>query len=100
MWILALDVGTSSIRAIGYDALGLPLPGADALGVPIEVREGTEALSRGAALLTLGALGRPAPPPEPSGTQVRPDPRRCDVYAAARPRQGRLYESVVGPRVS
>lgn len=30
MWILALDVGTSSIRAIGYDALGRPLPGADA----------------------------------------------------------------------
>jgi len=30
MWILALDVGTSSIWAIGYDALGRPLPGADA----------------------------------------------------------------------
>ena len=30
MWILALDVGTSSVRAIGYDALGRPLPGADA----------------------------------------------------------------------
>jgi len=30
MWILALDVGTSSVRAIGYDAAGLPLPGADA----------------------------------------------------------------------
>jgi gluconokinase len=73
---------------------------ADALGVPIEVREGTEASSRGAALLALGALGRPAPPPEPSGTQVRPDPRRRDIYAAARARQGRLYDSVVGPRVS
>src|SRR5262245_12832531 len=30
MWILALDVGTSSVRAIGYDAAGLPLPGVDA----------------------------------------------------------------------
>jgi len=73
---------------------------ADALGVPLEVREGTEASSRGAALLALGALGRPAPPPEPSGSQVRPDQRRRDIYAAARARQGRLYESVVGPRVS
>ena len=209
MWILALDVGTSSIRAIGYDALGRPLPGADArasceptvtsdggselvavvpdshgltallflagerspgwrrdaraavtgislattapqilralleavayrlaavydrlapvaspghavvasggalghsgvftqvladaLGVPLDVREGTEPSSRGAALLALGALGRPAPPPEASGSLVRPDPRRHDVYAAARARQGRLYDSVVGPRVS
>jgi gluconokinase len=73
---------------------------ADALGVPLDVREGTEPSSRGAALLALGALGRPAPPPETSGTQVRPDSRRRDVYAAARARQGRLYESVVGPRVS
>jgi gluconokinase len=73
---------------------------ADALGVPLEVREGTEASSRGAALLALGALGRPAPPPEPSGSLVRPDPRRRDIYAAARARQGRLYDSVVGPRVS
>ena len=73
---------------------------ADALGVPLEVREGTEASSRGAALLALGALGRPAPPPEPSGSLVRPDPRRHDLYAAARARQGRLYDSVVGPRVS
>lgn len=100
MWILALDVGTSSIRAIGYDALGRPLPGADALGVPIEVLPGIEASSRGAALLALGPLGRPAPPPEPSGTPVHPDPHRRDIYAAARARQGRLHDSVVGPRVS
>jgi gluconokinase len=72
----------------------------DALGVPLDVREGTEPSSRGAALLALDALGRPAPPPEPSGSLVRPDPRRHDVYAAARARQGRLYDSVVGPRVS
>ena len=73
---------------------------ADALGVPIELRVGTEASSRGAALLALGALGRPAPSPGPSGSLVRPDPRRRDIYAAARARQGRLYDSVVGPRVS
>lgn len=73
---------------------------ADALGVPIEVLPGIEASSRGAALLALDALGRPAPPPEPTGTQVHPDPRRRDIYAAARARQGRLYDSVVGPRVS
>lgn len=163
MWILALDVGTSSIRAIGYDALGRPLPGvdarvgcepsatpdggseldpmeavayrlaavydrlapvaspghaviasggalghshvwtqimADALAVPLEVLPGIEASSRGAALLALGALGCPAPPPETSGTLVRPDPRRGDIYAAARARQSRLYDSIVGPRVS
>jgi len=73
---------------------------ADALGVPLEVREGREASSRGAALLALAALGRQAPPPEPAGSEVRPDPRRRDVYAAARARQSRLYESVVGPRVT
>jgi sugar (pentulose or hexulose) kinase len=94
MWILALDVGTSSIRAIDYDALGRSLPGADALV------GGIEASSRGAALLALDALGRPAPQPEPSGTPVHPDPRRRDIYAAARARQGRLYDNIVGPRVS
>src|SRR5215470_9800871 len=30
MWILALDVGTSSLRAIGYGESGQPLPGVDA----------------------------------------------------------------------
>jgi gluconokinase len=73
---------------------------ADALGVAIEVRQQMEASSRGAALLALVALGHPAPPPEPSGTPIRPDPRRRDIYAAARARQGRLYEAVVGPRAS
>jgi gluconokinase len=73
---------------------------ADALGVPIEVREDIEASSRGAALLAFDALGCPAPPPQPPGTPVRPDPGRHDIYAAARARQDRLYDSVVGPRVS
>lgn len=72
---------------------------ADVLGVPVEVRQGTEASSRGAALLALDALGCAAPPPEPPGSLMRPDPRRRDLYAAARARQDRLYDSVVGPRV-
>jgi len=73
---------------------------ADALGVPIEVRESTEASSRGAALLALAALGCPPPAPERPGRVLRPDPRRHDIYAEARARQGQLYGSVVGPRVS
>jgi gluconokinase len=70
----------------------------DALGVPIEVRESTEASSRGAALLALAALGHPPPPSEGPGRVLQPDPRRRDLYANARMRQARLYGSVVGPR--
>src|SRR5215470_10616722 len=72
----------------------------DALGVPIEVRESVEASSRGAALLALARLGHPLPSPEAAGRTLRPDPRRHALYAAARARQGRLYGSVVAPRVS
>ena len=70
----------------------------DALGVPIEVRESTEASSRGAALLALARLGYPPPAPEGPGRVLQPDPRRRDIYANARLRQARLYGSVVGPR--
>jgi gluconokinase len=73
---------------------------ADVLAVPIEVREDVEASSRGAALLALSALGIPAPSPEPSVAPVRPNPLRRDIYAAARTRQDRLYDSVVGPRIT
>jgi gluconokinase len=85
--------------ALGHSGVWIQIL-ADALGVPIEVLRGIEASSRGAAVLALGALGRPAPPAEPWGTPVQPDPRRRDIYAAARARQDRLYDSVVGPRVS
>ena len=71
---------------------------ADTLGVPIEVRESTEASSRGAALLALATLGCPPAPPEQAGSVLRPDPRSRDIYANARRRQARLYGSVVGPR--
>ena len=72
----------------------------DALGVPLEVRESTEASGRGAAILALAALGCPPPPPEAPGRVLHPDPRRRDIYANARMRQARLYGSVVGPRRS
>ena len=35
MWVLALDVGTSSARAVGYDAAARPIAGLDA-SVPYE----------------------------------------------------------------
>jgi gluconokinase len=72
----------------------------DALGVPVELRESTEASSRGAALLALAALGYPAPGPESSGSVLEPDPRRHHLYAEARARQARLYGSIVGSRLS
>src|SRR5262249_4069581 len=124
MWILALDVGTSSVRAIGYDEAGRPLPGVDARTAwePATTTDGgaeldpealvvatasaidrslsIEASSRGAALLGLAAVGAPAPAPEQPGELLRPDPRRGEVYARARQRQARLYGSVVAPRGS
>jgi sugar (pentulose or hexulose) kinase len=56
-----------------------------------------EASARGAALLCLEALGAPAPPPIALGETFAPDPGRHDVYRAARERQQRLYDNVVGP---
>lgn len=72
----------------------------DTLGVPIEVRENVEASSRGACFLALARLGCPLPSPERTGRMLHPDLRRHEIYAAARARQGRLYGSVVAPRVS
>ena len=73
---------------------------ASALGVPVALSGEAEASSRGAALLALQALGAPAPPPAPAGPLVMPDSRRHAIYQAAMERQRRLYETVVGPRLS
>jgi len=71
---------------------------ADALGAPLALAPEAEASSRGAALLALQRLGVPPPPEQPSTMQiVRPDPTRHARLRAARARQQRLYESVVGP---
>jgi len=117
MWILALDVGTSSIRAIGYDALGRPLPGADArvsCEPTVTSDGGSELDPEELVTATASAIDRcvfvaPGPPGavgasafwhSPSGSLVRPDPRRRDIYAGARARQDHLYDNVGGPRVS
>ena len=71
---------------------------ADALGVPMALTSVPEASARGAALLALEALGAPAPPPLALGQTFAPDPGRHEVYRAARERQQRLYDNVVGPR--
>jgi gluconokinase len=73
---------------------------ASALGTPVTLSSEAEASSRGAALLALQALGAPAPPPAPAGRLVMPDSRRHAIYQAAMERQRRLYETVVGPRLS
>jgi gluconokinase len=68
---------------------------ADALGVPVTLSLEHEASARGAALMTLGALGVSPPPREP-GRTFTPDPSRHERYRAARERQRRLYEAVIG----
>lgn len=73
---------------------------ADVLGVPLTLSGEPEASARGAALLALEALGAPAPPPLAAGATVAPDPGRHAIYRAARERQQRLYDNIVGPRVS
>jgi gluconokinase len=70
---------------------------ADALGVPVTLANEPEASARGAALLTFEAEGAPAPPPLHPGQTFVPDPRHHDIYRAARERQQRLYDNVVGP---
>lgn len=69
---------------------------ADALGVPVTLSLEHEASARGAALMTLGALGVSPPPPLEPGRTFAPDPSRHERYLAARERQQRLYEAVVG----
>ncbi len=72
----------------------------DALGVPMALGHDAEASARGAALLALEALGLPRPPIPPPARILRPDPERHARYRAARERQARLYDNVVGFRDS
>jgi gluconokinase len=73
---------------------------ADVLGVPVRPSTEPEASSRGAALLALEALGLPWPPAPPPDRILQPDPERHARYRAARERQSRLYDNVVGFRDS
>jgi gluconokinase len=68
----------------------------DALGVPLALGGDPEASARGAALLVLEALGVP-PPEAPAPLRVlRPVPEHHARYRAARERQRRLYDNIVG----
>ncbi len=73
---------------------------ADVLGVPLTLSGEPEASTRGAALLALEALGIASTPPLAPGPTFAPDPGRHAIYRAARERQQRLYDNVVGPRLS
>ena len=70
---------------------------ADAFGRPLTVSAEAEASSRGAALRTLAAIGAPVPPPVSRGRIIAPDRGRHAAFRAARERQQRLYDNVVGP---
>ena len=72
---------------------------ADALARPITTSAVREASLRGAAVFVLERLGAP-PPPGRLGHVVEPRPDRADAYRAARERQRRLYEAVIGSRTS
>jgi gluconokinase len=69
---------------------------ADALGVPIALGGDAEASARGAALLALEALGVAVPEAPAPARVVQPALDRHARYQAARERQRRLYENVVG----
>ena len=68
----------------------------DALGVPMALGDEAEASARGAALLALEALGMPVPQAAPPRRILQPEPGRHARYRAARERQRRLYDNVVG----
>jgi gluconokinase len=70
---------------------------ADAFGRPLTVSAEAEASSRGAALRTLATIGAPVPTPVSRGRIIVPDPGRHAAFRAARERQQRLYDNVVGP---
>jgi gluconokinase len=72
---------------------------ADALGRPLTVSGVEEASLRGAAIVALERLGH-TPMPAPLGRVVEPRLDRADAYRAARDRQRRLYEAVIGSPTS
>ena len=72
---------------------------ADALGRPLTVSGVEEASLRGAAIVALERLGH-TPMPALLGRVVEPRLDRADAYRAARDRQRRLYEAVIGSPTS
>src|ERR671910_278090 len=71
---------------------------ADTLGRPITLSGVKESSSRGAALITLEALGGPEieTAQAPLGETFEPDPSRHEIYMMALERQRRLYDTVLG----
>jgi gluconokinase len=71
---------------------------ADVLGRPVTISGVKEASSRGAALLTLEALGELEieEAEAPLGETFAPDPGHHEVYRKALKRQRRLYDAVLG----
>jgi sugar (pentulose or hexulose) kinase len=68
---------------------------ADALGAPVTVAEQSEATSRGAALVALlaaGIINDVGDLPPLSGTVLKPDSARHQVFNKALDRQQRLYK--------
>jgi gluconokinase len=63
---------------------------ADVLGRPVTASGVPEGSARGAAVYALERLGA-EPDPAPLGRTYEPDPRRAEIYAAARERQRDLY---------
>jgi sugar (pentulose or hexulose) kinase len=68
---------------------------ADVLDRPLITSGVHEASLRGAAVFVLERLGE-SPPPAALGPVVEPRPERADAYRAARERQRRLYDVVIG----
>jgi gluconokinase len=71
---------------------------ADTLGRPVTLSGVAEASSRGAALISLEALGGPEIEAAgvPLGETFEPDPDHHEVYREALERQRRLYNAVLG----
>ncbi len=71
---------------------------ADVLGRPVTISGVKEASSRGAALLTLEALGELEieEAEAPLGETFAPDPGHHEIYRKALERQRRLYDAVLG----